>query len=49
LHVHHVPTFKLYVAHLPFFACGIAIENKAALACSDEDHNFFTHRFSFLV
>ena len=43
LHVHHIPTFKVNIAGLPFLAFLIAVKNKATLVRSDEDHYLFAH------
>src|ERR1041384_8039987 len=43
LDVHHIPTFKLNIAHIPFFAFLTAFKNKAALLSPNEDLNFFAH------
>jgi hypothetical protein len=43
LNVHHIPTFKVNVAGLPFLAFLVTAENKTTLGCSYEDHYLFAH------
>jgi hypothetical protein len=43
LDVHHVPALKVNVAGFPFLAFLVALEDEAALACSDKHQNLFAH------
>ncbi len=44
LDVHHIPALELNIACFPSFALLIALEDKAALLCSNKDQNFLTHK-----